>query len=86
MSPFSAPVLMGAAVISSPALYRAFVEGTAPLEVALTRYLVAVAVCWGLLALVVTLVGPAPAPATSDAVSDAAKPDAATEREKTPVA
>jgi len=60
MSPFSMPVLAGAGVLSSPALWRAFVEGTAPVEVALTRYLVSLVVCWALLALVVALVGPAP--------------------------
>jgi hypothetical protein len=60
MSPFSMPVLAGAAVLSSPALYRAFVVGSGSVEMALTRYLVAVAICWALLAVVVALVGPAP--------------------------
>lgn len=62
MSPVSLPVLGGAAVVSSPALWRALVEGTASTEVALTRYLVSVLVCWAVLGLVAMLVGPAPKP------------------------
>ena len=72
VSPLSLPVLGGAAVLSSPALYRALVEGTTRPDVALTRYLVSVAVCWAVLALVSMLVGPAPA--TSAAESDAEEP------------
>lgn len=55
---FSAPVLLGAALISSPALWSGFV-GQAPVEVGLSRYLLAVALSWGALTLVATLVGPA---------------------------
>jgi hypothetical protein len=79
MSPFSMPVLAGAAVLSSPALYRAFVEGSGSVEMALTRYLVAVAVCWALLALVVALVGPAPQAAAAAApAGDDEAPEVAT--------
>jgi hypothetical protein len=62
VSPVSLPVLGGAAVVSSPALWRALVEGTTSTEVALTRYLVSVLVCWAVLGLVAMLVGPAPKP------------------------
>lgn len=55
---FSAPVLLGAALISSPALWSGFV-GQAPVEVGLSRYLLAVALSWGALTLVATLIGPA---------------------------
>lgn len=65
MSPLSMPVLGGAALVSSPALWRALVEGTTPTEVALTRYLVSVVICWGVLAFVSMLVGPAPRPETA---------------------
>jgi hypothetical protein len=67
---FSAPVLLGAALISSPALWSGFV-GQAPLQVGLSRYLVAVAVSWGALSLVATLIGPArpPAAEAADATS-----------------
>lgn len=62
MSPLSMPVLGGAAVVSSPALWRALVEGTTTTEVAITRYLVSVVICWAVLAFVALLVGPAPRP------------------------
>jgi hypothetical protein len=58
----SLPVLGGAAVVSSPALWHALVEGTTSTEVALTRYLASVAICWAVLAFVTMLVGPAPTP------------------------
>ncbi len=57
MNPFSAPVLLGAAVVSSPTLWRAL-TGEARLEAGLTRYLVAVVLCWAGLSLVSMLVGP----------------------------
>lgn len=62
MSPLSFPVLAGAAVVSSPALWGALVDGTTTPQAALTRYLVSVVVCWAVLALVAMLVGPAPRP------------------------
>lgn len=60
MSPLSLPVLAGAAVVSSPSLWGALVEGTTTTQAALTRYLVSVAICWVVLAFVDLLVGPAP--------------------------
>lgn len=66
MSPFSAPVLMGAALVSSPALWNV-IQGTAPAEVALTRYLVSVLLCWLALAVVAFVVGPVPPPSTPEA-------------------
>ena len=59
-SPFSAGVLSSAAALTSPALYHAFVTGTLPIDVALTRYLLAVVVCWLVLCLVIELVPKAP--------------------------
>ncbi|HEY0775851.1 MAG TPA: hypothetical protein VGD51_17330 [Nocardioidaceae bacterium] len=79
MSPLSMPVLGGAALVSSPALWRALVEGTTPTEVALTRYLISVVICWAVLAFVSMLVGPAPRP-------DAAAEGEASEAEAAPVA
>ena len=55
MIPLSGGVLGAAAVVSSPALWLSLVEGTMPLDVALTRYLIAVAVCWVALSFVVDL-------------------------------
>lgn len=46
MSPLSTTVLGGGALLSSPALYQCLVDGTMPLETALTRFLVALVVCW----------------------------------------
>ncbi len=62
MSPLSLPVLGGAALVSSPALWRALVEGTTTTQVALTCYLVSVLACWMALSVVAALVGPAPQP------------------------
>jgi uncharacterized membrane protein YdfJ with MMPL/SSD domain len=59
MSPFSAPVLLGAAVLSSPALWRSL-TGHMRLELGLTRYLITVVICWLALAAFVCLVGPPP--------------------------
>ena len=59
MSPFSAPVLLGAAVLSSPALWGSL-TGHMRLEVGLTRYLITVVICWLALAAFLSLVGPPP--------------------------
>lgn len=45
-SPFSGGVLAAGALLSSPALYDAFVVGAMPISTALTRLFVAVVVCW----------------------------------------
>lgn len=65
MSPFSAPVLVGAALVTSPAWWNA-VQGTGSLAVALTRFLVSVALCWIALEVVAAFVGPSPAPAPAE--------------------
>lgn len=57
MIPLSGGVLALAALVSSPALWGG-VEGTLPIDEALTRYLVAVAICWLVLAIVVDLTFP----------------------------
>ena len=64
MSPLSAGVLGAATVVSSPALWLGLVDRTLPLDVALTRYLVAVVVCWAALSLVATWAFPAPGSVT----------------------
>lgn len=60
MSPFSAPVLVGAAIVSSPALWSAFVDGTTSLQSAFTRYLICAGLCWLGFAFFAMLVGPTP--------------------------
>jgi hypothetical protein len=74
VSPVSAPVLVGAALVSSPALYGALVDGTTTLESAFVRYLVCVVLCWAALAAVELLVGPPPRP-TADPPADAPAPE-----------
>lgn len=66
MKLLSAPVLGGAALVSSPAWWAAFVEGTRGPDFALTRYLASVLLCWLALEVVAMIVGPvkrAPEPA-----------------------
>jgi hypothetical protein len=60
MSPLSPAVLTGATVVASPALWACLVDQTMPLDVALTRYLIAFAICWALISLVADLAFPAP--------------------------
>lgn len=74
MSPLSAPVLGGAALVSAPALIGMF-EDTTPLTVALTRYLVAALVCWIALEVVGMLVGPAQRAAPAE-TEEPSEPDA----------
>ncbi len=63
MKLLSAPVLGGAALVSSPAWWAAFVDGTRAPDFALSRYLVSVLLCWVALEVVALIVGPVePAP------------------------
>ena len=75
MSPLSLPVLGGAAVMSSPALYGAFVDGTTTMETALTRFLICAALCWVGFSALTSLIGPPPRVTATDdglAASDGA--------------
>lgn len=70
MSPFSAPVLGGAALVTAPSWWNAL-QGTTPATDAMTRFLVCVAICWVALELLAAFVGPAPAtPAAADAAAE----------------
>lgn len=70
MSPFSAPVLGGAALVSAPSWWNV-VQGLSPVTDALTRFLVCVAIAWVALELLAAFVGPAPAPsAPADAIAE----------------
>lgn len=60
MSPLSPGVLGSAALVASPALWSSLVDGAMPLDVALTRYLIAIGICWAVISLVVELALPAP--------------------------
>ena len=58
MIPLSGWVLAVAAVLTSPALWAGLVDGTMPLDVTLTRYLLACAACWVVLSMVADLIWP----------------------------
>ena len=49
LTPFSPGVMFTAAIISAPALWSAFANGTMEIDVALTRYLITVLIVWALL-------------------------------------
>lgn len=68
MSPLSGPVLAGATLVASPALWAALIDQTMPLDVALTRYLVAVFLCWAVLSLIAEFVLPDPTSVKRQAV------------------
>jgi hypothetical protein len=64
MRPVSFAVLAVAALLTSPALGAA-ATGDLPVDVALTRYLLAAGACWLLLSVASEWLWPAPAPASS---------------------
>ena len=56
------PLVLGAAgICASPALYQALTGGM-PMEVAMSRYLVALGICWVALSFVAMLIGDPPPP------------------------
>jgi hypothetical protein len=61
VSPLSAPVLGGAALLTSPSLLNV-IEGVSPVSVALTRFLISVGFCWMAFEVLTMIVGPAPRP------------------------
>jgi hypothetical protein len=69
VSPFSAPVLGGAALVTAPSWWHAL-QGTSPAADAVTRFLVCVAICWVAFELLAAFVGPAPQPAVPDAAAE----------------
>jgi hypothetical protein len=73
MSPLSPRVIGAATLVSSPALWLGLVDRSLPIDVALTRYLVALALCWAALSLVATWAFPEPG-AVKDQRSAAAEP------------
>lgn len=72
MSPLSPPVLGAAVLVSSPALWGALVDGSTSTSVGLSRFLVALVLCWLALGLVAALVGPPPGnePAEDESATD----------------
>jgi len=58
VSPVSSLVLGSAALLSAPALKGALLDATLPIDVALTRYLIAVVMCWVALSVFLSFVSP----------------------------
>lgn len=75
MSPLSSGVLGAATLVASPALWLGLVDRSLPLDVALTRYLVALVLCWAALSVVATWAFPEPGSIRTDPPG----PEAATE-------
>lgn len=76
MSPLSGWVLGSAAIVASPALWSTFIDGTMPMDVGLTRLLIAFPVSWLLISLVAELAFPAPgAVKPAEAASAETAPD-----------
>ncbi len=65
-SPFSPTVIGLGALISSPALFAAFVDGTLPVQTGVIRFGVALLVCWIGLSLLDTLLHATSAPPTRE--------------------
>jgi len=91
MRMLSAPVLAGAVLASSPALYQGFITRTVPMEDAGSRFAVALVIAWLAMSAVAMLVGepPKPVPAAEGASADAAvdaSPVTATVADPAPVA
>lgn len=81
MRMLSAPVLAGAVLASSPALYQGFITRTVPMEDAGTRFAVALVIAWLAMSAVAMLVGEPPKPvvATPEAAESAPVTDASSE-------
>ena len=58
MIPLSGGVLLAAAIVASPALWLSLVEQTMPIDVALTRYFIVLAIAWIGLSILVDLTTP----------------------------
>lgn len=75
MRPVSGPTLVVAALLTSPALVGA-ATGAMPLDVALSRYLLVVGLCWVLLSAASEWLWSAPEPAASGEPAPGSEPDA----------
>jgi hypothetical protein len=67
MNLLSGTVVGAAGICASPALYHAFVTGGVSIETALTRYLIALGICWVAMSLVAMLIGEPPDPRVAPA-------------------
>jgi len=60
MIPLSGGVLFAAALVASPALWLSLVEQTMPIDVALTRFFIVLAIAWVALSILADFVTPTP--------------------------
>ncbi len=67
MIPLSGGVLFAAALVASPALWLSLVEQTMPIDVALTRYFIVLAIAWVALSILADFVTPTPGTLPLDA-------------------
>jgi hypothetical protein len=58
MIPLSGGVLFAAALVASPALWLSLVEQTMPIDVALTRFFIVLAIAWVALSILADLTTP----------------------------
>jgi hypothetical protein len=78
MNLFAAPVLLAAGVVSAPAFWAAFVDGTTEPQTALLRFAVSAVLAWAGMTVVLMLVGPTPSRTTdgeSGGALDGVAPD-----------
>jgi hypothetical protein len=76
VSPLSAPVLGGAALVSSPSLLNV-IQGVSPVSVFLTRFLVSIVICWMAAEVLSAIIGPAPRPGVETESEPTAQPERA---------
>lgn len=76
MRMLSAPVLAGAVLASSPALYQGFITRTVPMEDAGGRFAVALVIAWLAMSAVAMLVGEPPKPVPAEGASPASASEA----------
>lgn len=74
MRMLSAPVLGAAVLASSPALYQGFVTQTVTMELAMSRFAVALVIAWLAISAVAMLVGEPPKPEVEDDTVDTTVP------------
>ena len=66
MNPLTVPAVVGAGLVSAPAFWGAFVDGTTEPQTALLRFAVAATLAWAALNALALVVGPAPGDSATD--------------------
>ena len=66
MNPLTVPAVVGAGLVSAPAFWAAFVDGTTEPQTALLRFAVAAVLAWAALNALALVVGPVPGDTATD--------------------